>query len=163
MEEKQLSIIYKVYQTLEELDLEDRELIFKAKEASNRAYAPYSNFFVGAAVLLQNEEIVVGNNQENAAFPSGLCAERVAIFAAASKFPEMPIKKIAVFAKTNKFEITTPISPCGACRQVMSEYVIKQKSEFKILLKSEKSKIVVFEGVKDLLPFMFQVDELKNN
>lgn len=163
MEVKQLSISYKVYQTLEELNLEDSQLILKAKQASESAYAPYSNFFVGAAVLLENNEIVTGNNQENAAFPSGLCAERVAIFAASSKFPDVAIKKIAIFANTNKFEITTPISPCGACRQVMSEYLIKQKSEFEILLKSEKSKIVVFENVKDLLPFMFKVDELKNN
>jgi len=163
MEEKKISITYKIYHKLEDLDIEDSLLITKAKEASKNAYAPYSNFFVGAAILLENNEIITGNNQENGAYPSGLCAERVAIFAASSKFPNVSINKIAIYAYTNKFEIKTPISPCGACRQVMSEYVLKQRKEIKILLKSENSNIVVFDGVKDILPFMFQVDELKNN
>lgn len=163
MEEKQLLINYKVYDTIEELDLQDKQLLIEAKEASKKAYAPYSNFFVGAAILLENGKIITGNNQENAAFPSGLCAERVAVFAAASHFPDEIIRKIAIYANTDKFEITNPISPCGACRQVLSEYEIKQNSDLKIILMSEKSKIVIFNGVKDILPFMFHVDELKNS
>lgn len=124
------------YEMVNRSDLTHDEtvLVQHAVEASQRAYAPYSEFFVGAAVLLNNGEIVTGNNQENMAFPSGLCAERVALFYARSQFPEANILAIAVVAQSFKYEQNNPVSPCGACRQVMIEYELLQQQPYKILL-----------------------------
>ena len=114
-----------VYKSMEDLPKEDLELLKLAKKAVKSAYAPYSQFFVGAAILLENGKISIGNNQENAAYPSGLCAERVAIFHASAKYPNIPIKKIAVSVVSKNQIINEPVSPCGACRQVISEYEMK--------------------------------------
>jgi len=138
-------------------------LIGLSREMTAKAYAPYSEFFVGAAVLLENDEIITGSNQENGAYPSGLCAERVAVFAASAMFPGVPMKMIAVSATSTRLKMEEPVSPCGACRQVLLEYEILQKKPIKVLLSKEDGKILIIEKVHDLLPLSFSGDELKKN
>ncbi|MAO71083.1 MAG: cytidine deaminase [Flavobacteriales bacterium] len=140
----------------------DKNLIRIAKNSLKSAYAPYSGFLVGASVLLENGEIIAGNNQENVAYPSGLCAERVAIFYASSEFPNAKIKAIAVTAISKKFEIKDVISPCGACRQVISEYEVKQNENIRVLLHQANDTVIIINSISDLLPFMFISKELKN-
>ena len=147
---------------LSELDLQDVELITNAKESLSTAYAPYSGFLVGASILLENGKMVNGSNQENVAFPSGLCAERVAIFYAGAKFPNVKIKTIAITAVSKKFEIKDIISPCGACRQAIAEYEVKQENDIRILLHNPDDSILIVNSVSDLLPFMFKSKGLKN-
>ena len=138
----------------DELHWDEKNLIDCAKDACSRAYAPYSQFQVGAAVLLANGEIITGNNQENVAFPSGLCAERTALFYANSQYPEQAVKSLAVAAYTQGDFINKPISPCGACRQVILETEIRFKSPVRIFLYG-KSEIYIIEGINDLLPLAF--------
>ena len=137
-----------------ELLSEEKILIDCAKESCARAYAPYSQFYVGAAVLLENGEIVSGTNQENVAFPSGLCAERTALFYANSQYPDKAVKSLAVAAFTQGDFIDRPISPCGACRQVILETEMRFKTPIKIFLYG-KSEIYVIEGIENLLPLAF--------
>ena len=151
-----------VFDNESDLGKQEYDLLQEAKKATDRAYAPYSNFNVGAAILLDDDTIVTGTNQENAAYPSGLCAERVAIFAASANYPDKEIKMVAVAAKKHssprgKSESTQflPAAPCGACRQVMLEYEIKQGTSIKIIIGGEKCKIYISESVKILLPFHF--------
>ncbi len=139
----------------EELHPMDQHLVNEAKHASQSAYAPYSSFKVGTAVLLENGTTVTGNNQENAAYPSGLCAERVAIFSAHALYPEQKIDTIAI-AACYKNEFTETISPCGACRQVMLESEKRSGKVIRILLFGI-NKILVIESVKDLMPLTFQL------
>ena len=148
------------YDSLEELNKSEQLLILKSKEAVKNAYAPYSKFQVGAAVLLENGEIITGTNQENAAYPSGLCAERVAIFYANSKFPKVPVKAIAVAAFTNNDFIGSPVPPCGSCRQVISETETRFDTPIKIYLVS-KTKITVIDDAKTLLPLNFDENFLE--
>ena len=131
MQEKKIALNF-TSAHLSELDIKNQELIANAKEAFTTAYAPYSGFLVGASILLENGEIINGSNQENVAYPSGLCAERVAMFYVGAKFPEVKIKTIAVSVFSKSFEVTDVISPCGACRQVMAEYEDKQKKSIKV-------------------------------
>jgi len=138
----------------DELLLEEKQLIDCAKEACSRAYAPYSQFQVGAAVLLANGEIITGNNQENVAFPSGLCAERTALFYANSQYPEQAVKSLAIAAYTQGDFIDRPISPCGACRQVILETEIRFQNPVRIYLYG-KTEIYIVEGISDLLPLAF--------
>ena len=152
---------YNEYPSKEVLEANDRLLLEKAIEASNSAYAPYSEFRVGAALLLENGEIVIGNNQENAAYPSGLCAERVAMFYASAKFPGVPFKTIAITANSDKVNICSPISPCGACRQVMVEYEVISKNPIRVILAGHTGAVQIIDSVNDLLPFSFGPDELK--
>lgn len=140
----------------------DKNLIRIAKNSLKSAYAPYSGFLVGASVLLENGEVIAGNNQENVAYPSGLCAERVAIFYASSEFPSAKIKAIAVTAISKKFEIKDVISPCGACRQVISEYEEKQNENIRVLLHQANDTVIILNSISDLLPLMFISKELKN-
>ena len=161
MKQKKITITYEEFENVSELKKEDQELLNKAVEASANAYAPYSNYNVGAAVLLGNGKIITGNNQENSAYPSGLCAERVALFYASSQFPEEEILTIAITAKAKKFSIDIPVAPCGACRQVMAEYETRQKNNIRLLLMSETGKIQIINSIKDVLPLMFFADELK--
>jgi len=152
---KKLNITAKVQiYNYNELQSEEKKLIDCAKDACTRAYAPYSQFQVGAAVLLANGEIVAGSNQENVAFPSGLCAERTALFYANSQYPEQAVKSLAVAAYTQGDFIDHPISPCGACRQVILETEIRFKSPVRIYLYG-KSEIYVIEGIGNLLPLAF--------
>lgn len=147
-----LSVAVASYDELSDID---RKLIDAAREASHRAYAPYSHFSVGAAILLSNGEIITGSNQENAAYPSGLCAERTAAFYAHSRFPEAIFRKIAIAAiDTSGNEILSPISPCGACRQVLLEYETIAGDSVEVLL-AGRSEIYILPSVASLLPLSF--------
>jgi len=160
MKELSININYKELASSDELDVADAYLLARAAEACNNAYAPYSSFQVGAALLLENGEIVCGNNQENAAYPSGLCAERVAMFAASAQYPGQAFKAIAITAKSKNFDVNYPVSPCGACRQVMAEYEKKGNKPLRVILKGEKGKIIVISDVSGLLPFAFDASDL---
>lgn len=139
-----------------ELDPKSRELIRQARSASKQAYAPYSGFKVGAAVMLEDDRIVVGNNQENAAYPTGLCAERVALFAASSQFPGTSFHKIAISARTNH-QKPVEVTPCGACRQAMMEYQNLQNTPLEVLMEGANGKIYRAQNVDVLLPFKFSL------
>lgn len=153
MKEQSIHIKYQVAQ-LEELCLEEQELVNKAKEATQNSYANYSHFHVGAACRLSDGKIVIGANQENAAFPSGLCAERTAIFAAQANYPAQSITTLAIAACNEQGFMKAPISPCGACRQVILEIEDRYKQPVRILLYGTEG-IYIFGSVKDLLPFSF--------
>lgn len=151
------------YASIDELPEDDKQLLEIAKEAAGAAYAPYSQYYVGAAVKLDNGAVVKGNNQENAAYPSGLCAERVGIFAASAVYPGVAINAIAITAKAKNFEVNYPVTPCGACRQALSEYEQLQKKPVKLILSGVSGKIRIIEKVEDILPFCFSGDELKRD
>ena len=138
------------------LSEKDRELLNEAREAASKAYAPYSEFFVGASVRLANGKIISGNNQENVAFPSGLCAERVAVFSASANFPNEKMEAIAVSCHSEKISSNQPFSPCGACRQSLLEYENKQQKNIRIILGGKSGEIFVIKSVKDLLPLAFE-------
>lgn len=144
-----------VFESINELSSNDILLMQKAVEARKKAYAPYSKFNVGCALLLDNGKIILGNNQENAAYPSGMCAERVAIWKAGSEYPNMKVKKIAITAASTQIEVNTPIGPCGACRQTLSEYEINQKEPIEILFMGEVGQVVKTASLLSLLPFSF--------
>lgn len=160
MKEREIKSTLVDYNSSAELDKKMQELIENAKQAAEKAYAPYSKFKVGAAVLLENGEIIQGNNQENAAYPSGLCAERVAIFYANSKYPNVPIKSIAVTANTKEGFIKEPIPPCGSCLQVMLESERRSENSIQVILYG-KEKITVADSIKQFLPFNFNKEMLK--
>lgn len=140
--------------SMTELGEADRRLMKSAIEATESAYAPYSNFHVGAAVLLGSGEVVTGSNQENIAYPSGLCAERTALFAASAQHPGMVMKALAVVGRNPEGRLVAA-SPCGACRQVMSEYEQRQGEKIRVLTYFSDDKILIFDGVDSLLPFVF--------
>ncbi len=154
MTSKEIKIAYKEYESLAELEPKDRELAQAAIDATAQAYAPYSKFNVGAAVLFQDGEIIKGANQENAAYPSGLCAERTALFYASASRPDKAMTAIAIAASQNGELLETPVTPCGACRQVMAQYQLKSGLPMMVLLIGAHS-ILKFEKVDDLLPFIF--------
>lgn len=154
MTSKEIKIAYKEYESLTELDPKDRELAQAAIDATAQAYAPYSKFNVGAAVLFQDGEIIKGANQENAAYPSGLCAERTALFYASASRPDKAMTAIAIAASQNGELLETPVTPCGACRQVMAQYQLKSGLPMMVLLIGAHS-ILKFEKIDDLLPFIF--------
>ena len=159
---KSFDVITRVteYDNLKELPKDELVLIKEAKDAAINAYAPYSKFLVGCAVLLKNGKIVSGNNQENAAYPSGLCAERVAIFYANSKYPNIPVVKMAVTVYSKNDFVDEPIPPCGSCRQVLVETELRFKIPIKIIL-AGKEKIRIIDNAKSLLPMNFDSDYLK--
>lgn len=151
---KKYSFEYKEYSSVDELPEPLRNLSVQALRATKDSYSPYSGFAVGAAVLLNNEEVILGSNQENGAYPSGLCAERVALFYASSTYPKASVKAIAIAAMYNGKTIDEPIAPCGACRQVMIEIQEKAKQPFAIVMVGKK-RVVVVENSAFLLPFTF--------
>lgn len=153
MTDRKLIISYKEY-AFDELSGEDRQLVEAAVGAMRNAYSPYSNFKVGAAVRLSDGSIVIGSNQENAAYPSGLCAERTAMFAASAQHPELDIRSLAVAGGLNGQLEDVPASPCGACRQVMAQYQRKAGAPLSVLVVGAE-KVWKFERVDDLLPFIF--------
>lgn len=144
-----------VYESIDEIPQDVQDLMQEAAEVRENAYAPYSNFKVGAAILLENKEIVVGSNQENASYPSGLCAERTAIYAAGAKYPNSRILKIAITAKSLRHKVISPVPPCGACRQALVEYEVKQEEPIELYFMGETGKVVKAESIKDLLPLVF--------
>ena len=143
------------YDSVSELPSDVQLLMEQAIEIRKKAYAPYSKFRVGTAILLDNGKIVLGSNQENAAYPSGLCAERVAIFSAGTLYPEAKIVTIAISATSDTNPTLTPIPPCGACRQSISEYEIKQEVPIEIYFMGESGSVYKSDSLKNLLPLMF--------
>ncbi|MDO1512110.1 cytidine deaminase [Maribacter confluentis] len=154
-ERKKINIEVTVHENVEELNESFKTLMSSAINARKKAYAPYSKFSVGAAVLMENNEIIEGNNQENACYPAGLCAERVAIFYAGAKYPEMRIRAMAISAAALDHGVNEPVAPCGSCRQAISEYEFKQSEPIKLLFMGETGKVIMCNSVADLLPLGF--------
>lgn len=146
---------FSTFDSSKELSLEIQHLMEQAVEVRKKAYAPYSKFRVGCALLLDNEIIVLGSNQENAAYPAGLCAERVAIFQAGALYPENRILKMAISAASDTNTTQTPIPPCGSCRQAIAEYEIRQETPIEIYFMGESGPVYKSDSLKNLLPFMF--------
>lgn len=158
MKEITLKSEIRVY-SYEELDQADKQLIDEAKEATGRSYAPYSHFHVGAAARLTNGSVITGNNQENAAYPSGICAERTTLFYANAQYPGEAVETLAIAARTEKDFLDSPIPPCGACRQVMLETEKRFNRPIRIMLYGKKE-IYVMEGVGTLLPLSFGAENM---
>ena len=154
MTDKEIRIQYREYSSVEEMNPEDRELAAEALKAMQGAYAPYSHFHVGAAVRMSNGQIVRGANQENAAFPSGLCAERTAMFAAGARYPDKDMLGIAIAGGVMGRLAKEPVTPCGACRQVMAQYQAKSGKPMSVIMMSA-DRILKFEKVDDILPLIF--------
>jgi cytidine deaminase len=154
---KKISITtdFDVFESIQELPEIIQNLMQEAIAIRKKAYAPYSNFKVGTALLLDNGKIILGSNQENAAYPSGLCAERVAIFQAGTVYPEAKIIKIAISAASGNSTTSAPIPPCGSCRQSIAEYEIKQNTPIEIYFMGEIGSIYKSDSLKNLLPLLF--------
>ena len=155
MKKLKITTAYIRYNNLDELDDSERHLMDSAIKARKKAYAPYSHFNVGAAVLLNNGKVVTGSNQENAAYPSGMCAERVAVFSAGATYPNASILKIAISARSTLKQVHEPVAPCGACRQTIAEYEFKQETPIEMLFMGETGDIIKVESLKSLLPLGF--------
>lgn len=160
MKQKEIRIWYEEYGSSEELPEDLKQLLESSREVSSKAWAPYSGFCVGAAVRLANGMVFTGNNQENAAYPSGLCAERTALFYANANYPEVPVVAIAISARTDHRITSEPVSPCGSCRQVMMETETRFKQPINIILDGQSS-IRIFLGIESLLPMSFKPESLK--
>lgn len=149
------------YNHYSELPEDEQNLINLARTASENAYAPYSGFRVGAAVLLADGTLVKGNNQENVAYPSGLCAERTALFWAGANHPGVAVIKLAIYAYSPDFDVVDPVYPCGACRQVMSEYERLSSGPIRILMSAAGGKVHAVNGLINILPVAFNADNLR--
>ncbi len=160
MKKEEIKFEYKVYEDSIELSSEDGKLIQAARDVTTKAYAPYSNFFVGAVALLKNGATVSGTNQENAAYPVGICAERVLLGVAAMLHTDVPIETLAVSYLNNQGESNKPISPCGMCRQALCEYETRTGHPIRIILSGATGKVFVIETVSQLLPFSFGSKDL---
>lgn len=156
MKKERVLLTYTEYESFDQLSHDDQALIHHALEARERAYAPYSNYLVGAALRLDDQSVVEGNNQENAAYPSGLCAERVAIFAAKANQPQRSITSLAVVTNSNPL----PASPCGSCRQVMVEFENLQQTPIRLLLANTSGRVLLIDRAADLLPLCFTCEQL---
>lgn len=163
MAKSTLVVEYELLPDSDHLVPEEADLLVRALQAAELAYAPYSGFRVGAAALLDDGTIVTGNNQENAAYPSGLCAERVALFYASSIKPGVKVKVLAITAISSEGVIDQPVTPCGSCRQVMAEYEKNSGMPMRILMQGQRGAVMVIESVANLLPFTFANDFLFNN
>lgn len=144
-----------VYESVDELPNDVQSLMKEAFAARDKSYSPYSKFRVGAAILLDNDEVISGSNQENASYPAGLCAERTAIFYTGAKYPEAKILRMALSAKSLNHLVETPTPPCGSCRQAIAEYEMKQKTPIEIYFMGETGKVVKANSISDLLPLIF--------
>jgi len=162
MKQQTFNVHINEFESVNELQNSERELVEAAFKASLNAYAPYSGFTVGAALRLENGVVVTGNNQENAAYPSGLCAERVAIFYASSQYPGKVVESIAVVARANAEAISEPVTPCGSCRQVIIEFEQLQNKKIRVILATQYGKGFIIEGMGNLLPLAFLARHLKN-
>lgn len=161
MQKQRIAFDLRVFGSISELGKEHGDLMLSAVAARKNAYAPYSNFQVGAAVLLENGAVVIGNNQENACFPSGLCAERVAIFQAGAAYPGVVIKAVAISATSTARSLKIPAAPCGNCRQSIAEYELKQAQPIAILMMGAEGDIFQCDAIGDLLPLAFGSTYLK--
>ena len=155
MKELKIESSFTVYDSLDETSVEVQELMQRAIKVRDNAYAPYSKFNVGAALLLENGEVITGSNQENASYPSGLCAERTAIYYAGAQYPNVRILEMAITATSKKTPTTNPIPPCGACRQAISEYEVKQDKPIVIYFMGESGKVIKSDSLANLLPLVF--------
>ncbi len=153
--QKEYSFKFQLYPNWESLQTVDKSVVNKAFEAMEKAYAPYSKFKVGAALLLEDGQIIQGNNQENIAYPSGLCAERVALFHAGAQFPGIEVDLICIVAKGDLMPISQLLSPCGACRQVMLESENRQNKPIRIILVNQDNRTMCIDSAQNLLPFGF--------
>jgi len=161
MNNKVFKFDFKVYNSIEELDEKDAYLLREARKATETAYAPYSNFRVGAYAKLMNAETVSGTNQENAAYPAGICAERTLMSTASSLFPGIGIETIAVSYNNIRGESNRPVSPCGICRQSFVEFQQRTKNPIRIILSGMEGEVYVIENAENLLPLVFGADDLK--
>ena len=155
MEKKELLIAYTEWESINDLPEHDALLLKEARAQTVHAYAPYSRFRVGAVARMESGDIVRGSNQENASYPNGLCAERTAIFYAGAQFPNVKIKKMAISARSLTHSMVTPVPPCGACRQVIAEYELKQEEPIDIYFMGESGKVVRSASLKNILPLIF--------
>ena len=146
---------FEIYDSIKELESSAQALLQKAAEARKKAYAPYSKFLVGAALELENGELISGSNQENASYPSGLCAERTAVYYAGAEFPNQKILRMAIVAGSSITPTTKPIPPCGACRQALSEYEVKQNTPMKLYFMGTSGQIAASKSVENILPWIF--------
>lgn len=160
MEKINITASFTVYDSVSDLPEPIQLLMQKALAVRKTAYAPYSKFRVGAAIQLDNGEVVIGSNQENAAYPSGLCAERVAVFHAGAAYPDAKILSLAITAAADNKVVDTPIPPCGACRQALAEYEMKQDVPMEIYFMGETGKVYKSDSLKNLLPLVFDKDYL---
>ena len=155
MQELKIESTLYVFDSLQDVPEDIKNLMNHAIKARDNAYAPYSKFHVGATILLDNGEIISGSNQENASFPSGLCAERTAIYYAGAKYPNSKMLKMAITAASQINPTKSPIPPCGACRQAISEYEVNQKTPIEIYFMGETGKVIKSDSIANLLPFVF--------
>lgn len=155
MKELKIECKLSVFENISQLPNSIQTLMSHAIEARKKAYAPYSNFNVGCAILLDNNEIVTGSNQENASYPSGLCAERTAIYYAGAKYPDVKILRMAISAASNNGQTFEPIPPCGACRQAIAEYELKQQEPIEIYFMGAEGKVMKSNSLVNLLPLVF--------
>ena len=160
MKEIQIETKLSVFESFEELSHSEKEYMNEAIEIRKNAYAPYSKFLVGAAIVLDNGVVLQGSNQENAAYPSGLCAERVTIFYAGANYPNNKIVKLFISATPSDRDSENPIPPCGSCRQAIAEYEIKQDLSIQIYFMGAKGAVYKSDSLKNLLPFMFDKSNL---
>lgn len=160
MNENKFEFQYEVYSDSSELNEKDSRLLAEARKVTEQAYAPYSNFHVGAVALLDNGEIVKGTNQENASYPVGICAERVLLGSAATLYPDIPIKTIAISYNSEEIKSDHPISPCGMCRQALLEYETRTSKPIRLILSGQEGKVFIIKTARFLLPFAFTKDEL---
>ncbi|HKZ67957.1 MAG TPA: cytidine deaminase [Chitinophagaceae bacterium] len=151
---------YEVYNDISELKKEDAELLTRARAVTKQAYAPYSNFFVGAVAKLDNDKTVAGTNQENASYPVGICAERVLLGSAATLYPGTGIDTMAISYDSKEVKSDHPISPCGMCRQSLLEYETRTKKPIRLILAGQEGKVYIVKTIRDLLPFAFTSGEL---
>ena len=156
MTREQINFDYEVYESSAELSDADRQLLEEAQRATSNAYAPYSEFNVGAAAMMSNGEIVSGGNQENASFPAGLCAEGVTLAIASARFPGLPITNMAISYRTSKLKSNHPIAPCGICRQSLQEFKERTGSSIRLILGGESGKVFIVDDASMLLPFAFK-------
>ncbi|HMZ47033.1 MAG TPA: cytidine deaminase [Chitinophagaceae bacterium] len=149
------------FKSIEELDAADVKLLQLAQKIAENAYAPYSNFYVGAVAMLNNNQIITGTNQENASYPVGTCAERVLLAIAATSFPNIPLKTMAISYLNKNGLNNHPISPCGMCRQYLLEYEQRVKQPIRLILGGQVGKVYIIKSVADLLPLNFSADDFK--
>ena len=155
-----LNISFEQYAGIDELKENDAELCKSSEQALAGSYSPYSKFRVGTAIRLASGEIILGSNQENLAYPSGLCAERVALFSIGSNYPDAVIESMAITAQTDAFEILKPVTSCGGCLQVMAEFERKQSAPIEVIFYCLNGEILKVPSVQSLLPFSFVEDRL---
>jgi cytidine deaminase len=161
MKESKFEFNYKVFESIDELPEDQKHLLEKAREITASAYAPYSNFQVGAVARMANGEVVVGSNQENASFPAGLCAERVLLSSVSSLYPRIPVETVAISYKSEHVKSDHPISPCGICRQSLQEYESRVNHPIQLILGGITGPVYVIDSASRLLPLAFTSEELR--